>query len=213
MNEETLFHEALARTTPQERAAFLAAACAGRPELRSAVEALLAAHEQPGRFLSQQGIAISSGTGPSTPVSAPPANETDFPLTRDTENRPRATDPERPAAGPATVDFDAAKVSLAATPETPLPTQIGRYVIRGLLGRGANGLCLPRARPGTGSTRRAEGSETGWSGGRGAFPPRSTSCCRRNPSQPVSGFRCWPGRRHALSGHGLRSGTDAHPNA
>ena len=37
MNEETLFHEALARATPAERAAFLAEACAGRPELRSAV--------------------------------------------------------------------------------------------------------------------------------------------------------------------------------
>src|SRR6516162_9902526 len=49
MNEETLFHEALARTTPQQRAAFLDEACAGQPELRAAVEALLTAHEQPGQ--------------------------------------------------------------------------------------------------------------------------------------------------------------------
>jgi WD40 repeat protein len=44
MSEETLFHEALSKP-PGERAAFLAAACAGKPELRAAVEALLAAHE------------------------------------------------------------------------------------------------------------------------------------------------------------------------
>ncbi len=44
MTEETLFHEALSRP-PAERAAFLDTACAGQPELRAAVEALLAAHD------------------------------------------------------------------------------------------------------------------------------------------------------------------------
>ena len=52
MNEETLFQEALSRS-PEERAAFLAQACAGRPELRAAVEALLAAHEKPGNILDR----------------------------------------------------------------------------------------------------------------------------------------------------------------
>ncbi len=51
MNEETLFHEALARVTSQERAAFLDEACAGTPELRAAVDALLAAHAASGAFL------------------------------------------------------------------------------------------------------------------------------------------------------------------
>ncbi|MGO9816175.1 MAG: serine/threonine-protein kinase [Isosphaeraceae bacterium] len=46
MTEETLFHQALARVNPQERAAFLDQACAGEPELRVAVETLLAAHER-----------------------------------------------------------------------------------------------------------------------------------------------------------------------
>jgi serine/threonine protein kinase len=50
MNEETLFAEALSRS-PEERAAFLDQACAGRPELRAAVEALLAAHERSGNIL------------------------------------------------------------------------------------------------------------------------------------------------------------------
>jgi serine/threonine protein kinase len=40
---EAIFHEALARA-PAERAAFLAERCAGRPELRAEVEALLGAH-------------------------------------------------------------------------------------------------------------------------------------------------------------------------
>lgn len=52
MNEETLFHEALARPAA-ERAAFLDQACAGQPELRAAVEALLAAHEASGSLLDK----------------------------------------------------------------------------------------------------------------------------------------------------------------
>ena len=46
MTEETLFEQALARPAA-ERAAFLDKACAGQPELRAAVAALLAAHEAP----------------------------------------------------------------------------------------------------------------------------------------------------------------------
>src|SRR5947209_7554501 len=48
MNEETLFHEALARPAGAEREQFLAAACAERPELKAAVEALLEAHAESG---------------------------------------------------------------------------------------------------------------------------------------------------------------------
>ncbi len=46
MNEETLFDQALARVDPQERAAFLDQTCAGKPELRLALETLLADHER-----------------------------------------------------------------------------------------------------------------------------------------------------------------------
>jgi serine/threonine protein kinase/Tfp pilus assembly protein PilF len=52
MTEETLFHEALARPA-SERAAFLDAACAGQPELRAAVEALLAAHDASAELLDR----------------------------------------------------------------------------------------------------------------------------------------------------------------
>jgi serine/threonine protein kinase/Tfp pilus assembly protein PilF len=44
MNEETLFHQALA-LSPAQRASYLKTTCAGKPELLAAVEALLAAHE------------------------------------------------------------------------------------------------------------------------------------------------------------------------
>ena len=52
MNEETLLQEALARS-PEERAAFLELTCEGRPELRTAVEALLAAHDKPSHVLDK----------------------------------------------------------------------------------------------------------------------------------------------------------------
>jgi eukaryotic-like serine/threonine-protein kinase len=52
MTEETVFHEALAKPRG-ERAAFLDAACASQPELRAAVQALLAAHEASGNPLDR----------------------------------------------------------------------------------------------------------------------------------------------------------------
>jgi tetratricopeptide (TPR) repeat protein len=119
MNEESLFHEALARPTPRERAAFLDAACAGRPELRAAVEALLSAHDRPGEFLSAPPALVDAG-GP------------------ETENYPVSTDPDTgPPAAPPTVSYD----HLATTPPTPadLPGRIGRYEIRAPLGRGGMG--------------------------------------------------------------------------
>jgi tetratricopeptide (TPR) repeat protein len=80
MNEETLFHEALARSSPGERDQFLDEACAGRPELRAAVDGLLAAHAESGEFLARP---------------APPS--------ADTVHRDGTTDPEHqaPEAAPA----------------------------------------------------------------------------------------------------------------
>jgi eukaryotic-like serine/threonine-protein kinase len=92
MSEETLFHEALAQP-PAERATFLDQACAGQPQLRAAVEALLAAHGASGslldrpRELAQTGDSDpdepkSGATGQSTlePDGAPPhpARTTDY---------------------------------------------------------------------------------------------------------------------------------------
>ena len=51
MTERTVFLGALERTDPNERAAYLDAACAGDPELRARVEALLRASTAAGAFL------------------------------------------------------------------------------------------------------------------------------------------------------------------
>src|SRR5207248_9425220 len=90
VTEETLFQEALSRS-PEERAAFLAQACAGRPEVRAAVEALLAAHDKSSNILDRPpaglGQTVDSepghgATGEHTPqpddAPAPPAGTTDY---------------------------------------------------------------------------------------------------------------------------------------
>jgi eukaryotic-like serine/threonine-protein kinase len=51
MTEETIFVAALEKSSPAERAAYLDATCAGDPELRRRVEALLQAHEISGDLL------------------------------------------------------------------------------------------------------------------------------------------------------------------
>src|SRR5690349_12566110 len=67
MNEETLFQEALSRS-PEDRAAFLDQACVGRPELRAAVEALLAAHDKTGNILYKlPAQTVDSGPGQARP--------------------------------------------------------------------------------------------------------------------------------------------------
>jgi len=70
MNEETIFQEALSRS-PEERAAFLEQACAGRPDLRAAAEALLAAHAKPGNVLDKPpadlGQTVNSDAGAGQP--------------------------------------------------------------------------------------------------------------------------------------------------
>jgi WD40 repeat protein/serine/threonine protein kinase len=68
MNEEEIFHQALARS-PEERAAYLEQACTGDPALRAAVEALLRANVGATGFLEQHVPA------PVTTVDEPPFRE------------------------------------------------------------------------------------------------------------------------------------------
>jgi serine/threonine protein kinase len=73
MNEETLFHRALAEP-PAARAAFLDRAC-GDAELRRRVEVLLIAHDNPGSFLNNPaaGAAVTTDSRPGdTPTDRPP---------------------------------------------------------------------------------------------------------------------------------------------
>src|SRR5262245_17381953 len=58
MTEEDIFHEALARGTPEERAAYLDRACAGDPQLRASVDALLEANVGAGGFLERAPLAL-----------------------------------------------------------------------------------------------------------------------------------------------------------
>src|SRR5262245_40860733 len=51
-----VFDEALERDTPEERAAYLEEACAGRPEVRREVEALLRALDCAGDFLARPAV-------------------------------------------------------------------------------------------------------------------------------------------------------------
>jgi serine/threonine protein kinase/WD40 repeat protein len=51
VNEQTVFAEALERTEPRDRAAFLDQACQADPALRARIERLLAQHEHGGHFL------------------------------------------------------------------------------------------------------------------------------------------------------------------
>src|SRR6516162_6147103 len=62
MNEEEIFHEALARSLPEERAAYLDRACAGNPALRASVEALLRANVGASGFLDQPAPAPAAPT-------------------------------------------------------------------------------------------------------------------------------------------------------
>ena len=57
MTEETLFQKALTKS-PEERAVFLDAARAGQPQLRTAVESLLAAHEKSANELDQRPVEL-----------------------------------------------------------------------------------------------------------------------------------------------------------
>jgi serine/threonine protein kinase/tetratricopeptide (TPR) repeat protein len=66
MPEDTLFHEALAKPAA-DRAAFLDKACAGQPQLRAAVEALLAAHEAASGVLNPPAGASLEGTRTDAP--------------------------------------------------------------------------------------------------------------------------------------------------
>ena len=62
----TIFAEALERTDPAARTAYLNGACGDNAKLRQRVEALLAAHDRAGRFLEGESPCMSDLTAPET---------------------------------------------------------------------------------------------------------------------------------------------------
>ena len=65
MTESQVFAEALKRSSPAERAAYLDGACAGNPQLRADVDALLQAHARDPGFLARPaGTAATSASSP-----------------------------------------------------------------------------------------------------------------------------------------------------
>jgi eukaryotic-like serine/threonine-protein kinase len=67
----TIFAEALERTDPAARVAYLNGACGDDAELRQRVEALLAAHDGAGRFLEGDSPGMSEPTSPEILETAP----------------------------------------------------------------------------------------------------------------------------------------------
>jgi len=60
MNEEEIFHQALARSVPEEREAYLQQACADKPALRASVEALLRANVGASGFMDRPAAALGA---------------------------------------------------------------------------------------------------------------------------------------------------------
>lgn len=68
MHDPTLFEMALHQATPAERAAYLDRVCAGNPEQRRELEALLAAHDAAGQFLECPVVEQLGGSAPATQI-------------------------------------------------------------------------------------------------------------------------------------------------
>src|SRR5262245_34204912 len=69
VNEQTIFTEALERTDPQDREAFLVQACQGDSDLRRRIDRLLARHQHTGGFLEKPAVATATIDLP--PTEAP----------------------------------------------------------------------------------------------------------------------------------------------
>ncbi len=127
----TVFAEALERTDPAARAAYLDAACGDDAALRRRVEALLAAHEGAGRFLEPDSCAMS---------------ETNAPETQEESRAP--TSETRPHSQQATVQHggDGVPTTIASPARTDRHREFvagqivaGRYTLLEVLGEGGMG--------------------------------------------------------------------------
>jgi tetratricopeptide (TPR) repeat protein len=151
MREEDIFHEALARRIPEERAAYLDKACAGQPGLRAALEALLRAAAQGSDFLhpAPRPRAETSDDRPPAAI-APPGPELTGPFVKSSADGPGSalSDLRRilGALRPVLLhdaEGEGAHVVRLQSDAMPLPEQAGdRYQLSGEIARGGMGAVL-----------------------------------------------------------------------
>jgi serine/threonine protein kinase/tetratricopeptide (TPR) repeat protein len=132
MNEESLFHEVLAKP-PHERLAFLREACAGNTELFESVAALLAAREGASGFMKS--AAEAGATAHSSVVTDPAATDAEAAgaeeARRDATHGDSTGDADNTALVPTTVDYQ---------PEArPNLLIAGRYTLVEKIGEGGMG--------------------------------------------------------------------------
>jgi WD40 repeat protein/serine/threonine protein kinase len=114
-NIRDVFAEAIERSTPEDRLAYLDEACAGFPDVRARVDELLSAHDEVGSFLAEAADAPTQ-----RPKDADPAETAAY-------TPPHSRPPNMDAGGP------------AGSPDTSLPTIPG-YDVLEVLGRGGMGV-------------------------------------------------------------------------
>ncbi len=145
---KSLFCEALERPSGPERDAYLEDACRGNPALKAGVEALLAAHDQAGRFLAQgperpvaDGLETLAATGTDAPSIATNSAET---IANETYQSARTSASETLACaenGSGTTNPTIAVSGRKNRPGGFVPGQViaMRYTLRNVLGEGGLG--------------------------------------------------------------------------